>query len=105
MSETHDMNDFSDDELANAIQAYLWDMGYGRIDTYNNIKIITNDYGAMPFDLVFDETLNKILFANNIDPKRLPAVKAMAENLHNTLIDLEEQGMHAEPAAPVAVLQ
>lgn len=89
------MKDFNDraaltnDDLTQAVQGYLWDKGYGRIDTYNNIKIITNDYGAIQFDAVFDEALNVVLYGENIDSSRLPAVKAMVENQHNTLVDLE----------------
>ncbi|MFP4313327.1 MAG: hypothetical protein ACLFR0_03275 [Alphaproteobacteria bacterium] len=94
------MTDFTDQDLADAIQAHLWHEGYGRIDTYDNIKIIANDYGAMPFDQVFDEALHIILYGQNCAPERLPLIKAMTENRHNTLVDLEQEDPEISAPAP-----
>ena len=96
----------TDQEIVNAIQAHLYHEGFDRIESYEGIKIIPNDRGALPFDTVFHDAMNKLLYGQHIDENRIPKIKAMVENLHNTIIDLDEgvtlhSNSHSKPNTPI----
>lgn len=81
--------EFTDNDIVNAISDHLWHAGYGRIAVLNNRKIIPNDRGAEYFDTVIDDAMNILLQGSALDPKKMRQIKMMVENLHNHLVDCE----------------